>query len=204
VLLEVQQALGGAGKLAAMKDVQYQAEVEVQAPSGPGMKVKQTNSYLLPGTMRQEIELPFGKQSVYSDGKSGWLAGPQGVRDLPPPVLAQVRGEMFRQILGLAVSDHDSARTVNYVGDSVIEISSKTGERARLQVDEKTGMPLKLSYQEGPQSVEEVFSDWRDAAGLHLPFQWTVMQDGKKFAEVKIQEYKVNSGLTQDALSKKP
>ena len=30
------------------------------------------------------------------------------------------------------------------------------------------------------------------------------MQDGKKFADVKIQEYKINSGLTQEALSKKP
>jgi zinc protease len=204
LLLQVQQALGGADKLAAMKDVQYQAEVEVQSPNGPGMKVKQTNSYLLPGMMRQEIELPFGKQSIYSDGSNGWLAGAQGVRNLPPPVLAQVRGEMFRQILGLAISDHDADRTVNYLGEGVIEITSKTGERARLQVDEKTGMPLKLSYQEGPQSVEQLFSDWRDAAGLHLPFQWTVMQDGKKFAEVKIQDYKVNSGLTQDALSKKP
>lgn len=71
-------------------------------------------------------------------------------------------------------------------------------------MDAKTGLPLKLSYQEGAQSVEDEYSDWRDVAGLHLPFQTTVTQDGKKYADVKIQEYKVNSGLTQEALSKKP
>jgi zinc protease len=208
LLLEVQKALGGSEKLAAVKDLQYSAELEVQTPGGPGgpvgMKAKQTNSFLMPNTMRQEIELPFGKQQMYSDGRSGWLAGMQGARDLPPPVLAQVRGEIFRQLTGLALSDRDPNRTVNYAGDGILEISSKSGESARLQVDEKTGMPLKLSYQEGAQSVEDQYSDWRDVAGLHLPFALTVTQDGKKYADVKIQEYKVNSGLTQQALSKKP
>ena len=42
------------------------------------MKVKQTNSYLAPSSVRQDIELPFAKQSVYSDGTTGWLVTPQG------------------------------------------------------------------------------------------------------------------------------
>lgn len=208
LLLEVQKALGGADKLAAVKDIQYASNVEVQTPGGPNgpvtMKVKQTNSFLLPNTMRQEIELPFGKQQMYSDGASGWLAGMQGARNLPPPVLAQVRGEIFRQLTNLAMSDRDPNRTVNYAGDGILEISSKSGESVRLQVDEKTGLPIKVAYQEGPQSVEDQYSDWRDVAGLHLPFQLTVVQDGKKYADVKIEEYKINSGLTQETLSKKP
>jgi zinc protease len=208
LLLTVQKALGGAEKLAAVKDLQYAANVEVQTPGGTngpiGMKVKQVNSFLMPGFMRQEIELPFGKQQVYSDGASGWLAGMQGARNLPAPVLAQVRGEMFRQLTGLALSDRDTNRTVNYAGDGFLEISAKSGETARLKVDEKTGMPLVLAYQEGTQSVEEEYSDWRDAAGLLLPFQLTVKQDGKKYADVKIEAYKINSGLTQEALSQKP
>ncbi|HUJ48925.1 MAG TPA: hypothetical protein VLW25_01975, partial [Bryobacteraceae bacterium] len=179
-----------------------------QSPAGQVMKVKQTNSYLFPATMRQEIELPFGKQSVFSNGNSGWLAGMQGVRDLPPAVLGQVRGEVFRQILGLSLSDRDSNRTVNYSGDGGLDISSKSGERVQLQVDEKTGMPLKLSYQEaasgGSGSVEQLYSDWRDVGGVRLPFAWTVLQGGKKYAEVKIQDYKLNSGLTEETLSKKP
>ena len=68
-------------------------------------------------------------------------------------------------------------------------------------MDEKTGLPAKLAYQQSPAeggtAVEEIFSDWRDVDGLHLPFQWTVMQGGKKFAGVTVQEYKINSGLTR-------
>jgi hypothetical protein len=52
--------------------------------------------------------------------------------------------------------------------------------------------------------VEEIFSDWREVDGLHLPFQWSVMQGGKKFAGVAIQDYKINSGLTAATLGQKP
>lgn len=204
LLQRVQQALGGADKLAAVKDLQYQANVEVQTP-GAVMKVKQTNTFLAPSSLRQEIELPFGKQSVYSDGNTGWMAGFQGMQALPPPVLKQVRGEIFRQIALLVMSDRDPDRTVNYVGDGALEISSKDGDRVRLEVDEKTGMPAKSSYQESSQgSVSQIFADWREVDGIRLPFEWTTMQNDKKFATVKIDSYKINSGLTAEVLSKKP
>jgi hypothetical protein len=75
-------------------------------------------------------------------------------------------------------------------------------------VDEKTGLPAKLAYRQSPAeggaAVEELFSDWRDVDGLHLPFQWAVMQGGKKFAGVTVQDYKINSGLTAETLGQKP
>src|SRR6202035_118641 len=126
LLQRVQQTLGGADKLATVKDIQYQANVEMQTP-GAVMKVKQTNTFLAPSSLRQDIELPFGKQSVYSDGSGGWMAGMQGMQALPPPVIKQVRGELFRQIALLAMSDRDANRTVNYAGEGTLEISSKDG-----------------------------------------------------------------------------
>ena len=205
LLQRVQQALGGADKLAAVKDLQYQANVEVQTP-GAVMKVKQTNSYLAPTSMRQDIELPFGKQSVYSDGKAGWMAGFQGMQALPPAVIKQIQGEMFRQIALLALSDRDPDRTVNYAGQGMLEISSKDGENITLQVDEKTGIPAKTSYEEagGQGPVSQVFADWREVDGIKLPFEWTTLRGDRKFASVKIDNYKINSGLTAEALSKKP
>jgi zinc protease len=203
----VQQALGGADKLAAVKDLQFHAELEVFTP-GASMKVKQTNSFIAPSTIRQDNELPFMKQSVYSDGTSGWLSGMQGVQNLPPPVLKQIHGEAFRQMASLALSDHYPDRTLNLAADGALEISSKDGESVRITVDEKTGLLAKLAYQqsaaEGGSAVEEIFSDWRDVDGLHLPFQWSIMQGGKKFAAVTVQDYKINSGLTAETLGKKP
>ncbi len=207
LLQRVQQALGGADKLAAVKDLQFQANVEVFTP-GASMKVKQTNSFIAPSTVRQDNELPFMEQSVYTDGTTGWLSGMQGVQTLTPPVLKQIHGEAFRQLVSLALSDRDADRTVNQTADGVLDITSKDGERASITVDEKTGLPAKLAYTQSPAeggtAVEEIFSDWRDVDGLHLPFQWSVMQGGKKFAGVTVQDYKINSGLTAETLGKKP
>lgn len=132
----------------------------------------------------------------------------QGVSNLPPPVLKQIHGETFRQIASLALSDRDPNRTVNLVSPGVLEISSKDGESVRLTVDEKTGLPEKIAYQQSPAeggtAVEELFSDWRAIGGIQLPYQWTVMQGGKKFAGVTVEEYKINSGLTADTIGKRP
>ena len=91
---------------------------------------------------------------------------------------------MFRELLALSLSDRDPGRSVNYAGDGVLEISSKDGENVRLQVDEKTGIPLKLSYQEagpqGPAAMDQVYSDWREVSGVRVPFAWSVMQGGQE------------------------
>jgi hypothetical protein len=207
LLQRVQQALGGADKLAAVKDLQFHADLEVFTP-GATMKVKQTNSFIAPSTVRQDNELPFLKQSVYSDGTAGWISGMQGVQNLPPPVLKQIHGEGFRQMVSLALSDRDADRTVNQPADGVLEISSKDGESVSITVDEKTGLPAKLAYQQSPAeggtAVEEVFSDWRDVDGLHLPYQWSITQGGKKFAAVTVQDYKINSGLSAETLGTRP
>jgi hypothetical protein len=207
LLARMQQALGGAGKLAAVKDLRFRADVEIYTP-GAAMKVKQTNSFIAPSIVRQDNELPFLKQSVYSDGTSGWLSGMQGIMNLTPPVLKQIHGEAFRQITSLALSDRDPDRTVNLSGEGVLTISTNDGESVSLVIDEKTGLPEKMSYRQSPSeggtAVEEVFSDWRDLDGLHLPFQWNVMQGGKKFASASIQEYKINSGLTAATLGQRP
>ena len=172
------------------------------------MKVKQTTSYIAPSTLRQDNELPFMKQSVYSDGTAGWLSGMQGVQTLSGPVLKQIHGEAFRQLASLALSDRVSGRSLSQVENGVLEISSKDGDNVRLTIDEQTGLPAKLGYKqsaaEGGTAVEEVFSDWRDVDGLHLPYQWTVMQRDKKFAGVMVQDYKINSGLTAEVLGQRP
>jgi zinc protease len=204
VLQRVRQALGGADKLAAVKDIEFEGQTEVQTP-GAVMKVKQKTSFIMPSMFRQDLQLPFAKQSVFSDGNSGWVAGMQGMQALPPAVVKQTKGEIFRQLVTLVLSDRDPSRNVNYLGNGAIEISSKDGENVRLEIDEKTGVPVKVSYSgDGGGQIEQIYSDWRDAGGLRLPHQWTIMQGGNKAATVSVEAYRINSGLTSEILSKKP
>ena len=52
--------------------------------------------------------------------------------------------------------------------------------------------------------MEETYSAWRDVNGVKVPFKIAIQQDAKAFADVVIEEFKINSGLTSEQLSKKP
>jgi zinc protease len=208
LLQQAQQAVGGADKLAAVQDVSEVVELSM-ATMPPEMKVKQTNLWVAPDSFRQESQLPFGKVVVYSDGKSGWMSTPQGVRPLPGAQLKQVREELFRIYFRLLLSDRDPDRSVTSPQEGVIEITGKDGNSVKLYIDGNTGLPAKEVYStEQPNGtvspLEEVFDDFQQAGDIKVPKKITVNQNGKKFGELTIEEYKFNSGLKPDDLSKKP
>ena len=164
--------------------------------------------YLAPGQLRQEQELPFGKITAYTDGKSGWLATPQGVQAMPAEVLKQAQGELFREPFALMLSDRDPSRTVNAVGDDAVEIAAG-GFTVRVDFDPGTGLPARQVYTEpgqngAPAETVDIFSDWREVAGIKLPFKAIQQENGTKMLEMSVSEYKMSSGLAVAELSKRP
>jgi len=208
LLERVQQAAGGADKLAAIQDVTETVEVSMAAMP-PNLKIHQLNLWIAPSQFRQESQLPFGKVIVYSDGKSGWISTPQGQGPLPEAEMKQVRDELFRKYFRLLLSDRDPDRTVNSPADGVLEISDREGRSVKLLVDAQTGLPAKEVYREAgpmgpPASMEEVFDAFEDAGGIQAPMSITVNRDGARYATLSITEYKVNSGIKPEDISKKP
>jgi zinc protease len=203
LLQRAQLAMGGTEKISGVHDFSETVEFAMDATAG-GLKMKQHNRYLAPSTFRQDLELPFGKISTYSDGKTGWQMTPQGPQPMPPQVVAQIRGVMLRNLARAVAADRDSSLKVNGVSGDTVEISAADGHALKLQFDASTGLPAKLSYQEGPSSIEETLSDWRDVNGVKLPFKKTITQNGKNYATVTIQEYQLNSGIKPEELSQRP
>jgi zinc protease len=207
LLARIQQAVGGAEQLAAVQDVTETVALSMaQMPAG--VKVKQTNIWVAPDHFRQESQLPFGKVIVYSDGKSGWMSTPQGVRPLPGAQLKQVREELFRTYFSLLLSDRVPDRTVSSPEEGIVEISDTAGDSVKIVIDEKTGLPAKEIYRTaepmgGPVAMEEVLEDFGPAGGVKAPRKITVNQNGKKFAELA-KEYTINTGIKPEALSKQP
>ncbi len=211
LLQRAQQSVGGADKLAALKDVTRTLDMAMD-PSQGGFKIKETTRILLGATgaeqFRQDQELPVGKIVAYTDGKTGFLITPQGTMGMPPEVLRQARGDLFRTLPALLLSTRDSTRTVNAVGDNAVEISGG-GVSVKVEFDPATGLPAKLNYQEpgmtgAPAQVAEAMSDWRDAGGgVKMPFKIGLEQDGRKAGEGTVSGYEFNTGLRAEDLSKK-
>jgi zinc protease len=167
----VRQSPGGTEQLAAVKDVDYTADMDLQGAAG-AMK----------GSQR------------------GWVAARQSTQAMP--VLQQVQGETFRLLYRLVMSDAGEA------GNNTLEFKDQQAGSVKMEVDDTTGLPLRQSYaasgMSGPVQVEETFSARRDVNGIKLPFERSVLQNGKKVVDVHIQDYKFNTGVTPEQLSKQP
>jgi len=190
LLARAQQAMGGADKLAGVKDSTQTVDLTLD-PSAGGMRMKQTNRFIAPSVFRQEQEIPgIGKVIAYTDGKAGWMATPQGVMPMNADILKQARGELFRQFESLLLSAN-----ANAVSDNAVQIAGPDGQLVKVDFDPATGLPAE---------VTEQFADWREAGGIKMPFKLTLLQDGRKFGDATVSGYQFNTGLKEEDLNKKP
>jgi zinc protease len=204
-------AVGGAEKLAAVKDYVLTTEFHIDplvADIG-GYKVPQTDRWLSPDFFRQDLVMPRNRISAYSSGKSGWIVSDQGWGPLAGVQLKQLQGDLFRSYFRLLLSDRVEGRTVNAVDQDVVEITDTIGQLVRIEFDSQTGLPRRATYdvqQAGgaPLFTEETYGDYREVDGVKFPFQTVITQSGRKFADVTVTELKINSGLRQVELAMRP
>jgi hypothetical protein len=205
LLAEVQQAVGGASKLAAVKDYVENAELDAM---NPNIHVKQTYKWVAPNHWREENEYPGAKIAVYTDGANGWLSSGPNVQALAGPQAKQVNGDLFRAYIGLLLSDRADGRTVNAIDTNALEISDKNGNVARLIVDPATHLPKTLSYDAvnvtgAAPVVQENYSDFREVNGIKIPFRINLTQNGRPYADAVVSDFKINTGLKREDLQKR-
>ena len=208
LLARVQQAVGGADKLAAVKDVVETAEFHVD-PAAGGATMKRIERWVAPSYFREDTQLPFGTITLYTDGKTGWMASPQGSGPLGPAQLKPARDKLVRLYFPLLLSDRLPGRTVNWIAEGTLEISSGEGDAVKLFIDGKTGLPAKVQYASpqmgGPAAtIDETFDGFEEVDGIKVPNKMTIRQNGHKYADVIVQSLKINSGLKPEDLNKKP
>jgi zinc protease len=206
LLQAAQDAAGGAAKLAAVKDYAETAQLDAV---NPNIHVNQILKWVAPNYWREENSYPGAKVALYTDGKSGWIASGQNSQVLGGPQAKQANGNLFRSYVGLLLSDRGEARTVNAIDADAVEISDNNGNVARLIFDPATHLPKTLSYDAisvtgAPPLVQESYSDFRDVSGLKIPFKITITQNGQRYADVTVSEFKIGTGLTVAQLQKRP
>jgi hypothetical protein len=197
--------------MAAVRDYTMVAlyQIDPGVPSLGGAKISQTDRWVSPTTFRQDSVLPAGPVAAYTDGKIGWISTPQGWGALAGTQAKQVFSDLFRVYFRLLLSDRLEGRTVNGVDDATVQISDATGQVASVEFDTRSWLPHKISY-DTPQAAgppiytEEVYDDFRDIGGVKIPFKFTINQGGRKFADVTVTDYRVNTGVKALDLAKRP
>ncbi len=207
LLAKMAEAVGGASKLSAVKDVTQKGDLSLDPTAGGLQSHPDRDLGRLRRLFREENVLPVGKVIVYSDGKTGWVSSPQGVAPIPAAELKQASFELFRMWPPLLTSAADPNRTIQDEANGVIRIADKSGNSLLLTIDPATGLPLSENYSEAGQAgqdVTETYGDWQETNGIKLPHKITVSQNGKHFADIKVTSVAFDQGLTPDQLSKKP
>jgi hypothetical protein len=133
------------------------------------------------------IHMPDGDSHRVFDGRNGWWAGPDG----PAPLETLTSGNLDRYRLealvafpaGLkqAFSGWKVGRTA--IDDRPIQIVQGTNAGllpVNLYFDTKSGLLVRLvrwnATPVGPVPTEINYDDYRDVAGVKMPFTWTVSQ----------------------------
>ena len=206
IMARVQRAVGGAGKLAAVKDFTVTQSNRFD-PSAGRFDASETDRWIAPSHLRQDSRLPSGPFDMYCDGKLGWVFHRAGWRAIAGRDLAGDARRSVPRLLQPAAGRRGRA-SVAAVDDRTVEISA--GDQiVRLVIDPATGLPQQLLYDSprpnGPaQPMEEEYSDFREVNGIQVPFHVTYHQGGKYLAESTVSQYQINTGLRLEDLERHP
>jgi zinc protease len=206
-LRRMQDAMGGAEKLAAIRD--FTSEFEGTMTAGNRMvPIKAKEVWLAEETFRQEQTLPDRRLLLFYNGSIGWFSDGVRIGALPSGLVRQIRGELFRLPFRLALSDRIKGRTVSYQGSGVLFVSEGE-ESVRIYLDEQTALPRRLVYlnitADGSAiPAEQSLGDWRESDGIRAPWNIVVRNGGVKILEQTAASVRFNSGVKLEEVEKKP
>ena len=192
--------MGGKANLASIKDW-LQRATETWEPNRGTTEL--TTMFAAPSSLREE-SIGSNRTVNYSNGETGWTwsSSHRAIRDLPTSTAS---GMVFRSLPALVLSNDDQERSVIVVPPGTITFLDKYHNRVTLIVDPNTYLPLKLSWTNVDGAVlEETYSDWRRIGDVMWWFYMTRTRNGNIFLEARVNDYKVNTGLTGQYLSVPP
>ena len=211
---QMQDAIGGAEKIAAVKDYEALERAETWFEDGRSRGIVHKRvRFIRPGYLRIDQVGPGDSYVLYFDGKTGW--------EIPPDKSAVVpleKGELrFAQsyLNGLNLNSWLNDRDLDLVFTSpspnIISIAVR-GDSAHVNqiiLDPATHLPLggkgiSLADPDHPVSSEAKLEQWEIFGGIKFPRKITNIHGGKRLAQITVEKIKLDSGLKPADLALKP
>jgi hypothetical protein len=223
LLHKLQDALGGATRIAAIRD--YEETIRAQAWDSAGNALgdvrKRTRWMKTPNVIRLDQRGPRGTYVLYFDGGSGagWeilpdLTGSDPYRTTGNPInlaggeLQFAKGYLSGFELNLWLADQRPGYRVTASAPHVVRIEHGAGA-SDLTLDPATSLLLKsagvsLADPNRPVTAEMRYEEWREISGVRFPTRRVNYQNGLKRGEVTTGDIHVNAGLLAQDLAAKP
>jgi zinc protease len=214
LLRKAVDACGGVDNFRKIKTVSSSRKIALVTPQGE-LGLEANSMEALPDREKVIMTTPMGEIVSVTVGDSGWMLQAGNVVDLTPEQILENSEERFRSTILLFQSVADPQFQSNFlvtedfngVLADILMISSPDGKFSfKMALDAESHLPLgKMYFGEtimGPGSLTEILSDYREIAGVNVPFRKTVKSNGNDVVKVEITSYEVNAELPEGAFDR--
>lgn len=210
---KMQAALGGADKIAGIRDFEQWERAETWWPDGrPRGTVRKHVRFIRPTLLRIDQVGPGDSYSLYCNGEGGWEITPDGkTQELTGGELRFAQGYMNGLQLNQWLADRDPGLVIGSPAANTLSISVRgdTKHRNQITLDPHTFLPvssrgISLADPDHPVSSETRFEGWHSVDGINFPSRIINIHEGKRLADIAVEEIRLNRGLKQSDLGRKP
>jgi zinc protease len=213
LLLAAREAMGGDAVM-KVKDYATSGDTVISMPQGD-MSLKVESTVNLSGKVLNKMATPGGEMVIGFDGQTGWRSMGGQTMEMPASQSGEFTGALFRNSIALLQNFENPAYTVQALGPDdvdgkqveVVAVSDPArAQQVRVYIDPATSLIVMKRFTASlmgpPAETDEVYSDYRDVAGVKMPFKTVTKQAGKTRADSTVGEAKVNPGLADSAYKK--
>lgn len=215
---KMQRALGGAEKIAAIRDFEETVNAEAFTASGRSLgSVRKRTRWIAPNHLRIDQVGPGSTYVLYVEGSSGWEILPDqtsrdkttsGPIDLVGEELQFAKQYLSGLIFKKWLADRQPGYTISSPSSNVARITDNGGQVTDIRLDSKTWLPLdEHSPRTDPAKAplkEMRFDGWLQVGGVKFPTSRTNYHDGARLAAITTDHIYINAGLRIESLEAKP
>ncbi|MBN2356095.1 insulinase family protein [candidate division KSB1 bacterium] len=193
-------SLGGAERITAVKSLTAALKLVQITPMGEmAMDARQIVVY--PDKSCSILKTPMGEVKLILTGESGKMVSAQGSMPAPEPLKKNMKENLFRDpvilVRNLNEIEAQLLGETIFAEKEAFELIVSKGELSyHLFLDKTTHLPLGVTYttigQQGPTEAEERYEDYRNVAGMMMPFKTIGFDKGQKASESTIVEVKID------------
>jgi hypothetical protein len=210
----MQEALGGADRIAAVRDFEQQVRAEsIDGNTGRSLgEVRKRTRWIRPNTLRVDQIGRGSTYVLYFDGAGGWeiMPGTDRAVEISGGELAFARKYIRDFKLNTWLADRDPGYRITSPSPNAVRVSDgDIAHQLDMALDPVSFLPIKttalsLADPAHPVLSDEVIADWETVKGIQFARRWTVYRSGVRVAEATVERTDVNNGLNATSLAAKP